>query len=62
MKLLYNRIRLTISRDADDPEKLVLPSIVFISLNHPFFAEDRTKGFMICIGWWDISVKFGIIF
>ena len=62
MKILYNRIRLTISRDADDPEKLVLPGIVFISTNHPYFETDRTPGFMICLGWWDFSIKFGILF
>jgi hypothetical protein len=58
MKKLY----FNASRNADDPEKSILPSLIFINANHPSFAGIKRKGFMLCIGWWDFSVKFGIFF
>jgi len=57
MKNLY----LTAGRNQKDPEKCVLPTILFISTNHPSFDEVRRPGFMICLGWWDYSIKLGVI-
>ena len=53
--------RFKIGRDKEDVEKLVIPSIIFINTNHESFKETRLKGFMVCFGWWDYSIKFGII-
>ena len=47
-------------RNKSDPEKCVLPTILFINSNHYSFNEYRRSGFMICFGWWDFSVKFGL--
>ena len=44
-----------------DCEKMVLPSVVYVNTNHPAFKDTRRSGFMICIGWWDWSIKIGII-
>ena len=49
------------SRDKQDPEKSVLPMILFINTNHPFFTNGRRKGFMLAFGWWDWSVKFWFV-
>ena len=55
------KYRFIASRDKEDCEKMVLPAIVYINANHKTFADNRRKGFMICIGWWDWSIKFGVI-
>lgn len=60
--LSLGRFALIISRDQGEPEKAVLPAIIFLSSNHPSFEELRRPGFLICIGWWDFSVKFGWFF
>ena len=60
--ILIKGFRFTFGRDTDDCEKLVLPAIVFININHPSFEENRAKGFLVCVGWWDFSVKIGILF
>lgn len=49
-------------RDKSDPEKSVLPCLIFIDSNHSQFDDLRTPGFMLCIGWWDYSLKIGLIF
>lgn len=53
--------RFLIGRNKEDVEKMVLPAIVYINTNHEAFKEDRMRGFLICIGWWDWSIKLGII-
>ena len=45
-----------------DPEKAILPTIMFINSNHLSFEDVRRPGFMLCIGWWDYSIKFGLFF
>ena len=49
-------------RNPEDPEKGVLPCIVFVNPKHPEFGEFKRSGFVIVIGWWDWSIKFGLIF
>lgn len=59
---IYNvRWRFIASRNKEDVEKMVLPGIVYINTNHESFTDVRRKGFMICIGWWDWSIKVGAI-
>jgi hypothetical protein len=53
--------RFKIGRDKADPEKCVLPTILFINTNHKAFEQDRLPGFMIIFGWWDYSIKIGLI-
>ncbi|QQO97175.1 hypothetical protein Nekkels2_77 [Cellulophaga phage Nekkels_2] len=53
--------RFSIGRNKEDVEKLVLPSIVYINTNHLEFKETRRIGFMLIFGWWDWSIKIGII-
>lgn len=55
-------IRLMFSRDKDEPEKAVLPAIIFISSNHHSFGDLRMPGFCLCAGWWDYSVTLHVIF
>ena len=55
------RWRFIASRTPEDVEKMVLPSIIYINTNHKEFKETRRKGFMICFGWWDWSIKIGAI-
>lgn len=54
------RVFFRISRDKDDPKKSVLPAVLYVNTNHNSFTDVRTKGFMIAVGWWDFSIKFGL--
>jgi len=49
-------------RNSSDPEKVILPTLMFINSNHEAFEDVRRPGFMLCIGWWDYSIKFGLFF
>lgn len=62
MKKLYfnNKLFLKIGRTPQDPEKSILPAILFINTNHQSFDNDRHRGFVLCVGWWDWSVKIGL--
>lgn len=60
IKIKNNYLSFKIGREKDDPEKLLLPGIVFINTNHYSF-EDKSKGFMIFIRWWNYSISFGLI-
>ena len=53
--------RFKAGRDIKSVEKAVLPAIIYINTNHSEFTDVRRKGFMIVVGWWDWSIKFGII-
>jgi len=56
------RMWLKIGRDKAEPEKSVLPTILFINTNHQSFTDLRHRGFMLCVGWWDFSIKLGLFF
>lgn len=51
-----------IGRTKEDPEKAVLPCIIFISVNHPEYKEEinlsdfDVSGFGLSFGWWDWSI------
>lgn len=47
------RTAFKIGRAADDPEKAILPAILYCNADHAFFSEHRQRGFAIAIGWWD---------
>lgn len=57
-----DKFRFIASRSKKDPEKAILPTIIFINTNHKSFKEVRHKGFMIVFGWWDYSIKIGLLF
>jgi len=57
-----NRYRFIIGRTPEDPEKCILPTIMFINTNHSAFKEVKTQGFMVVFGWWDYSIKIGMLF
>lgn len=42
----------------DDPEKLVLPGLVYCSPSHPKFNEPRAGGFTLSLGWWHWCLRF----
>ena len=54
-------IKLRLCYNPQDPEKCVLPTIIFVNFNHSSYGDLRRKGFAICIGWWDLSVKLFVI-
>jgi hypothetical protein len=56
------RLWLKVGRDKADPEKSVLPAILFINANHKSFTDVRRRGFVLCVGWWDYSIKLGLFF
>jgi len=56
------RMWLKVGKDKVEPEKSVLPTILFINTNHPSFTDLRHRGFMLCVGWWDYSIKLGLFF
>ena len=48
-----------IGRDKQEPEKALLPALIII--NSKAFPEfEHISGFMLALGWWDWSIKFGI--
>lgn len=49
-----------IGRDKHEPEKAVLPAIIFVSSHsYPEF-NGYVKGCMIAVGWWDWSIKIAL--
>ena len=52
----------TADRTPEDPEKTILPALLFVNSNHPAFEDIRRPGFMLCLGWWDYSLKFCVFF
>lgn len=62
LRFKIRRFYFDIGRAKSDVEKCVLPTILFINTNHNAFTNLRRKGFLLCFGWWDFSVKFGLFF
>lgn len=61
----FSRFHFSAKRNSTDPEKALFPTIIFINVSHPSFddiTDERIKGFMLCFGWWDFSIKFGCFF
>jgi hypothetical protein len=56
------RMYVKLGRDKADPEKTVFPTLLFINTNHEAFTDLRHRGFMLCVGWWDFSIKVGLFF
>jgi hypothetical protein len=55
-------IKFEMKRTNGDPEKAVLPTIVFINPKHPEFIESNyciNYGFTIILCWWDYGILFG---
>jgi len=50
------------SYSKEDPEKLLLPGIIFINLSDPYLENsgDDIKGFMLCLGWWHWSLNLSV--
>lgn len=36
----------------EDPERAVLPTIIYCSASHPYFAGRPRGGIAIAVGWW----------
>jgi hypothetical protein len=49
-------------QNKDEAEKAVLPTLLFINPNHESFKELRHRGLILCFGWWDYSIKFGLFY
>lgn len=66
MKIIYLKLKQSLylggGRSKQDAEKTVLPTVIFINTNHQSFEDLRHRGFVIAIGWWDFSIKVGLIF
>jgi len=62
IRALNDRFRFLASRTPQEPEKAVLPTMLWINTNHSSFEDDKHRGFMIIIGWWDWSIKIGLFF
>lgn len=62
IKAFNDRFRFIASRTLQNPEKCVLPTILFVNTNHSAFDDVRHRGFMLIFGWWDWSVKVGLLF
>lgn len=44
-------------RSIDDPEKTILPTILFIDTNHSSFGDLGLIGFALVFGWWDFYFR-----
>lgn len=58
------RLHSSFSSANEDPEKLLLPGIIFINLSDPHLENsgDDIKGCMLCFGWWHWSLNLSIAF
>lgn len=45
-----------------DPEKAVLPCLIFVSARHPEFAKYRCGGFSLSLGWWHWGVRLSLFY
>ena len=57
-----DKFRFIANRSPKDPEKCILPTIMYINTNHSSFNELRQRGAMIVFGWWDYSIKVGLFY
>jgi len=57
----WRYVFLKFGRDRADAEKVIIPTIIYINTNHESFKPMRRVGFVICFGWWDWSIKIGVI-
>jgi len=51
-------------KSPDDPEKAVLPALVFVNANHPKYFDvtgGNFKGCIFVLGWWHWSIAFGLV-
>lgn len=48
-------------RHNSDPERRILPTIVYVNTNHKAFDDLRTPGFVIAFYWWNFYVKFYLL-
>lgn len=61
-KIRNTNLYLFAERKPQDCQKAILPTAIFVNTNHSSFAELRQKGFFIYVGWWDFSIRFGMVF
>lgn len=43
----------------EDPEKAILPTVIYLNIKHPFFKEDELSGFCFFVGWWHWGYRIG---
>lgn len=51
------KVTINWGRKKEEPEKAVLPTIIFIHLK-----KDYGEGFAIALGWWDYSIQINLLF
>ena len=57
--LLELRVKVKFDKSKKDPEKAVLPTIIFMNFKNKSFPKIKgITGFAIAVGWWHWSVKF----
>ena len=52
------KFHFSVTDSPTDPERLVLPGIVFVSGGHHKVADPEITGFVIAAGWWRWGVRF----
>lgn len=53
-------IKFRFDKNEGDPEKAVLPALIFISAQHPKYRKYNRTGFALALGWWHWSVALHI--
>lgn len=50
-------------RCTHEPEKMVLPGIIFVNASHPSLAPENTiaSGFTVAVGWWDWAIRLTVL-
>lgn len=56
------KTKLRFYRDKDDPEKAVLPAILYVSTSHPEFNNPYCRGFCLVFWWWDFGVSIFFLY
>jgi len=56
---LSRSVIVSVGRASHDPEKSILPTIIFVNTNHPEY-NDRHRGFIVAFGWWDLHLTLEV--
>ena len=50
----------TVGRAQGDPEKTILPCVIFCPGWHPAYSRLPNTGFAVAVGWWDFKIQASV--
>lgn len=58
----FKKVIVFAKKTENDPEKTILPAIIYVNTNNKYYGNDRKKGVILAIRWWDFYIGFGLFF